>query len=103
MIIPQVFLFLSFMNAYSGYNQTWMNPNDAPKMVFMTNCKKNYYEIMLFGLKNARATYQRLMDIVFFEHIAWNLEVYFDDMEIKTLDERKHDNDLSKTLASIRR
>ncbi|MCI76437.1 retrovirus-related pol polyprotein, partial [Trifolium medium] len=62
------------MDAYSGYNQIKMNPLDAPHTSFMTNICNYFYNVMPFGLKNARATYQRLMDRVFVEHIGKNLE-----------------------------
>ena len=56
---------LSLMDAYYGYNQICMNSTDDPKKTFMTNKNKHYHEVMPFGLKNARATYQRLMDRIF--------------------------------------
>ena len=56
---------LSFMDAYSGYNQIAMHPDDQEKTTFMTE-KANYcYTVMPFGLKNAGATYQRMMNRVF--------------------------------------
>ncbi|KAK2449974.1 hypothetical protein QL285_009117 [Trifolium repens] len=58
---------LSFMDAYSGYNQIKMNLADAPHTTFMTNTCNYFYNVMPFGLKNAVATYQRLMDRVFSE------------------------------------
>ncbi|MCH79825.1 RNA-directed DNA polymerase (Reverse transcriptase) [Trifolium medium] len=65
---------LSFMEAYSRYNQIKMNPLDAPHTSFMTNTCNYHYNVMPFGLKNAGATYQRLMDKVFSEQIGKNLE-----------------------------
>jgi len=53
---------LSFLDAYSGYNQIRMNPADREKTTFITDRANFCYEVMPFGLKNARATYQRLMD-----------------------------------------
>ncbi|MCI42639.1 hypothetical protein A2U01_0063876, partial [Trifolium medium] len=58
---------------------------------------------MPFGLKNAGATYQRLMDRVFSEQIGKNLEVYIDDMLVKTAEEGEHDKDLADIIASVRR
>lgn len=58
------FRMLSFMDAYSGYNQIKMNPLNAPKTAFMTSMRNYYYKVMLFGLKNVRDTYQQLMDMV---------------------------------------
>ena len=57
--------YLSFMDHYSGYNQIWMLAEDEEKIVFMTNGPSYYYQIMPFGLKNAGAMYQRLMDKIF--------------------------------------
>ncbi|PNX91900.1 gag-pol polyprotein [Trifolium pratense] len=73
---------LSFMDAYSGYNQIKMSPVDAPHTAFMSNTCNYFYNVMPFGLKNAGATYQRLMDRVFSEQIGKNLEVYIDDMVV---------------------
>ncbi|KAK2397192.1 hypothetical protein QL285_058795 [Trifolium repens] len=94
---------LSFMDAYSGYNQIKMNPTDAPHTAFMTNTCNYFYNVMPFGLKNAGATYQRLMDRVFSEQIGKNLEVYIDDMVVKTTEKGEHDQDLSDILASVRK
>lgn len=51
------FCMLSFIDAYSSYNQIRMNLVDAPKMIFVTDINNYYYEVMSFGLKNSGATY----------------------------------------------
>jgi len=56
---------LSFLDAYSGYNQISMHPKDKEKMAFMTFNANYYYEVMPFALKNAGTTYQRLTDKIF--------------------------------------
>jgi hypothetical protein len=94
---------LSFMDAYSGYNQIRMNAADAPNTAFMTNTCNYFYKVMPFGLKNAGATYQRLMDRVFAQQIGRNLEVYIDDMVVKTPEEGDHSQDLAEILASVRK
>ncbi|KAK0584847.1 hypothetical protein LWI29_019655 [Acer saccharum] len=48
---------LSFMDAFSGYNQITMHPSDQEKTSFITNQGLYCYKMMPFGLKNARATY----------------------------------------------
>ena len=53
--------FLSFMDAFSGYNQIQMEKYDQEKTSFVTSQGLFYYMVMPFGLKNAWATYQRLM------------------------------------------
>ena len=51
----------SFMDRFSGYNQIRMAPKDVEKIAFRTPIGNFYYTVMLFGLKNAGATYQRTM------------------------------------------
>jgi len=55
---------LSFLDAFSGYKQIKMHPIDEEKTAFMTERSCYCYKVMPFGLKNAGATYQRLMDKV---------------------------------------
>jgi hypothetical protein len=69
----------------------------------MTSTCNYFYKVMPFGLKNAGATYQRLMDRVFANQIGRNLEVYIDEMVIKSTDETKHHEDLEEILASVRK
>lgn len=75
---------LSFLDAYLGYNQIPMYPPDREKTAFITERSNYCYEVMPFGLKNAGATYQRLMDRVFHNQIGKCMEVYVDDMVIKS-------------------
>nr|POE71683.1 transposon ty3-g gag-pol polyprotein [Quercus suber] len=56
---------LTFMDAFSGYNQIHMNEEDREKIAFVTSQRLYYYKITLFGLKNAGATYQRLVNHLF--------------------------------------
>jgi hypothetical protein len=50
---------LCFLNCYSGYHQIPLHPNDEDKTVFITPHDIYCYKLMIFGLKNARATYQK--------------------------------------------
>ena len=56
---------LSFMDAFSGYNQISMDPNDQEKTSFFTGQGTYCYRVMPSGLKNAGATFQRLVNIMF--------------------------------------
>ena len=56
---------LSFMDAFSGYNQIRMKEEDQEKTSFVTSQGIFCYKVMSFGLKNAGATYQRLMNKMF--------------------------------------
>ncbi|CAL8150709.1 unnamed protein product [Prunus armeniaca] len=74
---------LSFMDAYSGYNQIFMDPADSEHTTFITDRRLYCYNVMPFGLKNAGATYQRLVNRIFAKHIGSIMEVYVDDMLVK--------------------
>ena len=80
---------LSFMDAFSGYNQIKINEEDQKKTSFVTSQGLFCYKVMPFGLKNAGATYQRLMNKMFAYQIGRNVQVYVDDMLVKSL--RKND------------
>ena len=56
---------LSFMDAFSSYNQIKLDEADQEKTSFVTSQGLFYYKVMTFGLKNAGATYQRLMSKMF--------------------------------------
>ncbi|XP_072064320.1 uncharacterized protein [Arachis hypogaea] len=93
---------LSFMDAYSGYNQILMHPSYQCKTTFITDFGNYCYKVMPFGLKNAGATYQHLMDKVFAKQISRNIEVYVDDMVAKTKVGSNHIDDLTEIFAQIR-
>ena len=93
----------SFKDAFSGYNQIKMDETDQEKTSFVPSQGSFCYEVMPFGLKNAGATYQRLVNHVFCPQIGWNVEVYVDDMLVKSLDEGKHLDDLQETFNTLRR
>ena len=94
---------LSFMDAYSGYNQIRMHPLDAPKTAFMTETSNFYNITMPFGLKNTGSTYQRMMDEVFAEQIGKTIEVYMDDMVVKTSSFDAHYRDLQEVFDIMRK
>ena len=65
---------MSFMDAYSGYKQISMHPLDQEHTSFVTDKGLYCYNVMLFGLKNAKATYQRLVNRMFTSQIGVNME-----------------------------
>ena len=93
---------LSFMDAFSGYNQIRMDKADQEKTFFVTSQGLFCYKVMPFGLKNAGATYQRLVNHMFRLQIGRNVEVYVDDMLVKSQDEGKHLDDLQETFDTLR-
>ncbi|KAK0595554.1 hypothetical protein LWI29_007808 [Acer saccharum] len=94
---------LSFMDAYSGYNQIRMNKADEEKTSFTTDQGLYCYKVMPFGLKNAGATYQRLVNRIFARQIGKNMEVYVDDMLTKSTTAEKHTKDLKETFDVLRK
>ena len=58
---------------------------------------------MSFGLKNAGATYQRLVNKMFSRQIGRNMEVYVDDMLVKSKEELTHLDDLKETFATLKK
>lgn len=75
---------LSFMDAYSKYNQIKMSPDNEKKIVFIMDQVLYCYKAMSFGCKNAGATYQRLVNRMFKQQIGQNMEVYVDDLLVKS-------------------
>ena len=71
------------MDAFSGYNQISMDPDNQEKTSFVTGQGTYCYRVMPFGLKNTRATYQRLVNRMFQRQIGASMEVYIDDMLVK--------------------
>ena len=93
---------LSFMDAFSGYNQISMDPNDQEKTSFVTAQGTYCYRVMPFGLKNAGATYQRLVNRMFQKQIGTTMEVYIDDMLVKSTTAGLHIAHLSETFQILR-
>ena len=86
------------MDAFLGYNQIKMDEVEQEKTFFITNQGLFCYKVMPFGLKNAGETYQRLVNHMFRPQIGRNVEVYVDDMLVKSVDEEKHLEDLQETF-----
>ena len=74
----------SFIDAAQGYHQIPMKKEDEEKTSLITHEGLYCYKLMPFGLKNAGATYQRLMNHVLQDHIGKNVEVYVDDIIVKS-------------------
>ncbi|XP_024033455.1 uncharacterized protein LOC112095582 [Citrus clementina] len=94
---------LSFMDAFSGYNQIPMYEQDEESTAFITNQGLFCYRVMPFGLKNAGATYQRLVNKVFKPLIGKTMEVYVDDMITKSKILEEHVRHLEETFELLRK
>jgi len=93
---------LNFLDAYFGYNQISIHPWSKEKTTFVTNNANYYYRVMPFGLKNAGATYERLMDKIFKGLIGRCVEVYVDNIMVKS-DSFEHDvKDLEEVFKALR-
>ncbi|GJZ15591.1 reverse transcriptase domain-containing protein [Tanacetum coccineum] len=95
--------FKCFMDAYKGYHQIQMAEEDEEKTAFHTNQGVFCYTKMSFGLKNVGATYQRLVDKAFENQIGHKLEVYVDDLVIKSHTEQEILRDIEETFHNLRR
>lgn len=84
---------LSFMDVFSGYNEIKMYESDQERMTFINDWGLYCYRVMLFGLKNAGTTYQRLVNEMFKNQIGRNIKVYV-DMLVKSLLTKQHLSDL---------
>ena len=94
---------LSFVDAYSGFHQIPLNLDDQIKTSFITPYEAYCYPTMPFGLRNYCVTYQRCMKKCLHDQIGKNVQVYVDDVVIKT---KKCDtllDDLRETFANFRR
>ncbi|XP_019085468.1 PREDICTED: uncharacterized protein LOC109126398 [Camelina sativa] len=81
---------MSFMDAFSGYNQILMNPEDQEKTALIMDRGTYCYKVMPFGLKNARATYHSLVNRMFEQQLGKTMEVYIDDMLVKSMEASPH-------------
>ena len=81
---------LSFLDAFSGYNQIKMHPCNECKTAFMTETSCYCYTVMQFGLKNVGTTYQRLMDKVLAPILGRNMQAYVDDMVVTSQERGRH-------------
>ena len=78
------YIILSFCEAFFRYNQIPMWEGDRLKTTFIMDEAVFFYKVISFGLKNIGATYQMMMNKVFKDQIGRNLEVYVNDMMIKS-------------------
>ena len=79
-----------------------MAEENQEKITFITSQGLYCYKVMPFGLKNAGATYQRLVNKMFSKQIDRNMEVYVDDMLIKSKEELAHVDNLKETFVTLK-
>jgi hypothetical protein len=93
------------MDGNAGYNQIFIAPEDINKTAFRVPRAVGLfkYVVMTFGLKNAGATYQRAMNYIFHDLIGKLVEIYIDDVRVKSASIQGHLGDLQQVLERTRR
>ena len=94
---------LSFMDGFSDYNQIRMAEEDMEKTSFITPLGVFCYQVMPFGLKNTRATCQRMMTALFHDLMHQEVEVYMDNMIAKSRESEDHLAYLKKLFDRLRK
>jgi hypothetical protein len=91
---------LSFMDGNAGYNQIFMALEDIHKTVFQVPGVVGLFEyvVMTFGLKNVGATYQRAMNYIYHDLIGELVEIYIDDVVVKSTSIGGHLGDLRQVF-----
>ncbi|CAL9012218.1 unnamed protein product [Prunus brigantina] len=95
---------LSFMDGHAGYNQIFIAEEDVHKTAFRCPGAIGTYEwvVMPFGLKNAGATYQRAMNLIFHDLSGRTVEVYIDDVVVKSPSKADHVGHLRQAFNRMR-
>jgi hypothetical protein len=96
---------ISFLDSNAGYNQIFMAKQDVSKTAFRYPRFVGLFEwvIMTFGLKNAGATYQIAMNLIFHDLLGVLMEVYFDDVVVKSVGLEEHMTDLKLSLERMKK
>ena len=94
---------MSFLDAFQGYHQIPLVLDDQEKTAFITPTGNYHYKVMPFGLKNVGSTYQRMINRMFEPQLGKNIEVYIDDIVVKSKLEFKHVNDLENIFEILRK
>jgi hypothetical protein len=96
---------ISFLDENVRYNQIFMVEEDASKMAFLCPVFNGLFEwvVLIFGLKNANATYQRAMNLIFHELLGNIVKLYIDDIVVNSGVFNSHLDDLYKAFDKMRR
>ena len=94
---------MSFLDAFQGYHQIPLALDDQEKTAFVTPIGNYHYKVMPFGLKNVGSTYQRMMTKMFEPQLGKNIEVYVDDMVVKSKVVSGHMGDLANIFGILRK
>ena len=93
---------MSFLDTFQGYHQIPLALDDQEKTAFVTSVRNYHYKVMSFSLKNAGSTYQRMMMRMFKSLLGKNIEIYIDDMVVKSKMVSVHLGDLRVVFEILR-
>ena len=93
---------MSFLDAFQGYHQIPLALEDQEKISFVTPVGNYHYKVMPFGLKNAGSTYQHMMTKMCEPQLGKNVEVYINDMVVKSKLVSEHIMDLTSIFKILR-
>jgi hypothetical protein len=96
---------ISFLDGNAGYNQIFMAKEDVSKTAFHCPGFISLFEwvVMTFGLKNVGAMYQRAMNLIFHDLLRVLMEVYIDDVVVKSVGFGEHMTDLKLSLERMKK
>ena len=94
---------ISFLNAFQGYHQIPLALGDQEKTTFVIPTGNYHYKVMPFGLKNAGSTYQMMITRIFEPQLGKSIEVYTDDMVVKSKLVSEHVGDLRSIFEILRK
>ena len=94
---------MGFLDAFQGYHKIPLALNDQEKTAFITSTGNYHYRVMPFDLKNARSIYQKMMTKMFEPHLGKSIEVYIDDMVVKSKMVFEHVGDLKNIFEILRK
>ena len=94
---------MSFLDAFQGYHQIPLALSDQEKTAFVTPIGNYHYKVVHFGLKNAGSTYQRMITRMFEPQLGKSIEIYVDNMVVKSKVVSKHVGDLRVIFNILRK
>lgn len=99
------FDYLSRLNGYSSYSQIFITYEDIPKTTLLCPGALGTYEwvVVPFGLKSDGATYHRVMNSIFHDHIKNIMQIYIDDIIIKSISGNGHLDHLRQSFERMRK
>ena len=94
---------MSFLDAFLGYHQIPLALGDQEKTAFVTSTGNYHYKVMPFGFKNTGSTYQRMMTRIFKPQLSKSIEIYIDDMVVKSKVASEYVGDLENIFEILRK